>query len=112
MTKPNLVAAIVDRIPDLARENVINREITVGAMLAQLEPTATGIEAQVCEDIAQRQQVGFQKYGVSVANNPLALREWLNHAYQECLDQAVYLKRAMREMDDQWRAQLAKDLKG
>ncbi len=57
------------------------------------------IESQVCEDIIQRQRLGIAKYGTSVANNPLPLKEWLNHAYQECLDQAVYLKRAMAEMD-------------
>jgi hypothetical protein len=59
----------------------------------------SGVEAAVCEDIAKRQQLGIQKYGVTVAENPLDLREWLQHAYEECLDQAVYLKRAMVEID-------------
>ena len=59
----------------------------------------TGIEATVCEDIAKRQQLGIGKYGGTVADNPLDLREWLQHAYEECLDQAVYLKRAMAEID-------------
>lgn len=66
-----------------------------------LEPS--GIEAQVCADIARRQQLGIAKYGVTVAQNPLSLREWLEHAYQECLDQAVYLKRAMEEIDERWK---------
>ena len=60
---------------------------------------SSGVEAGVCEDIAKRQRVGLNKYGVSVADNPLDLRQWLNHAYEECLDQAVYLKRAMAELD-------------
>lgn len=60
---------------------------------------ATGVEALVSEDLAERQRKGKQKYGVSVIDNPLPLREWLQHAYEECLDQAIYLKRAMREMD-------------
>lgn len=59
---------------------------------------ATGIEAQVCEDIARRQQLGLMKYGVSVADNPLGLLAWLQHAYEETLDEAVYLKRAMAEL--------------
>lgn len=59
----------------------------------------TGIEAIVCEDIASRQAVGIAKYGVTVADNPLSLREWLTHAYQECLDQAVYLRRAITELE-------------
>jgi hypothetical protein len=62
-----------------------------------IEPTGT--EAAVCADIAKRQALGIAKYGTTVANNPLALRAWLQHAYEEVLDQAVYLKRAMEEMD-------------
>lgn len=57
------------------------------------------IETQVCADIKARQAVGVAKYGVTVADNPLNLRQWLQHAYEECLDQAVYLRRAMAEMD-------------
>ncbi len=57
------------------------------------------VELQVVTDIVDRQKRGLNKYGVSVANNPLSLREWLTHAYEECLDQAIYLKRAMMEID-------------
>jgi hypothetical protein len=59
----------------------------------------TGIEAQVCKDIAARQKKGIAKYGVTVLANPADLREWLQHAYKECLDQAVYLRRAIEEVD-------------
>lgn len=59
----------------------------------------TGIEKDVCEDIALRQRMGIAKYGTTVADNPLALRQWLQHAYEEVLDQAIYLRRAMAEMD-------------
>jgi hypothetical protein len=58
----------------------------------------TGIEAQVCADIEARQALGVAKYGTTVAANPLALVEWLQHAYEECLDQAVYLRRAIEEI--------------
>lgn len=60
--------------------------------------SATGTEAKVCEDIAARQRIGVQKYGFTVADNPLPLRQWLQHAYEEALDLAVYLRRSM---DDQ-----------
>lgn len=63
------------------------------------KPAATGTEAEVCKDIAERQQGGITKYNTTVRDNPLSLRQWLEHAYQECLDQAIYLKRAMEEMD-------------
>jgi hypothetical protein len=58
----------------------------------------TGTEAKVCADIAARQALGIQKYGTTVQNNPLPLRQWLQHAYEECLDQAVYLRRAMDQL--------------
>ena len=50
-------------------------------------------------DIARRQQMGMQKYGTSVEANPLPLRAWLQHAYEETLDQAVYLRRAIEQLD-------------
>ena len=59
--------------------------------------TPTGTEAEVCADIAARQANGIQKYGVSVAENPLSRREWAQHAYEELTDAAVYLKRMMSE---------------
>lgn len=65
----------------------------------KIEPT--GIEAMVCEEIARRQRVGIAKYGTTVADNPLPLREWLQHAYEETLDKAVYLRRAIAEIDAQ-----------
>lgn len=59
----------------------------------------TGTEARVCADIAERQALGIRKYGTTVEDNPLTLRQWLQHAYEETLDQAVYLKRAIEELD-------------
>lgn len=61
--------------------------------------TPTGIEAIVCDDIARRQALGLAKYGTTVAFNPGDLRYWLNHAYEETLDKAVYLRRAIAELD-------------
>ena len=60
----------------------------------------TGVEAEVCALIASRQRAGIAKYGMTVADNPLALRDWLQHALEELLDQAVYIKRAINELDN------------
>lgn len=59
----------------------------------------TGIEWEVCDDIAKRQATGVAKYGTTVADNPLELKAWLQHAYEETLDKAIYLKRAIREIE-------------
>ena len=66
---------------------------------APLAPHPTGTEARLCDDVARRQALGLRKYGCTVANNPLCLRQWLQHAYEEALDQAVYLRRAIEEID-------------
>lgn len=50
-------------------------------------------------DIIRRQQLGLAKYGVSVESNPLAFKEWLNHAYEETLDLAIYLKRSIEQLE-------------
>jgi hypothetical protein len=60
---------------------------------------ASGIEVMVCEDIAARQRLGIAKYGTTVMSNSAGLLEWMQHAYEECLDQAVYLRRAMHQID-------------
>ncbi len=72
--------------------------------------TPTGTEARVCQDIAERQERGIAKYGTTVADNPLSLEEWLQHAYEETLDKAVYLKRAIEEL--QRKAAALSDMKG
>ena len=66
-------------------------------------PAPTGIEKLVCEEIARRQQFGINKYGVSVADNPLSLKEWLIHSFQEKLDDVIYMRRAIQEIEDEER---------
>ena len=57
------------------------------------------IEQQVCADIMERKARGMVKYGISVADNPLLLKAWLQHQYEELLDAAIYCKRAIEEME-------------
>jgi hypothetical protein len=67
--------------------------------LMNTPPQPTGTEARVCADIAERQQLGIAKYGTTVADNPLALRDWLQHLYEEQLDAAVYTRRSIDQID-------------
>lgn len=62
-------------------------------------PPATGTEGRLCQMIASRQRLGLKKYGVSIAENPLPLREWLMHALTEGLDQCAYLLRVIEKID-------------
>jgi len=58
-----------------------------------------GTEAEVCADIARRQAMGINKYGTTVRNNELTLKQWLQHQYEELLDAAIYCKRAIEELE-------------
>lgn len=50
-------------------------------------------------DLLNRSEVGIRKYGVTLQRTDLNLKDWLNHAYEECLDQALYLKRSILEIE-------------
>jgi len=67
--------------------------------LAAMRGQPQGTEARGCDDICERQALGIAKYGKTVSENPLELREWLQHAYEEALDMAIYLKRAIEKID-------------
>lgn len=86
---------------------LLSREAFI-AEVKRVTINPTGIEKEVCIDIARRQELGIAKYGQTVADNPLKLKEWLQHAYEEVLDQAVYLKRAIAEIDFQEEVKRAK----
>lgn len=47
-------------------------------------------------DLLRRSEAGLVKYGVGLDRADLALDQWLEHAYHEALDMALYLKRAMK----------------
>lgn len=53
----------------------------------------------VRQDLLQRSQTGIKKYGVTLDRNDLSLKEWLQHTYEECLDQANYLKKTILELE-------------
>lgn len=64
-----------------------------------MEINVIGTEADVCADISRRQQMGIKKYNSTVRDNDLSLKQWLQHAYEETLDKAIYLKRAIEQID-------------
>lgn len=77
----------------------ISNAVLIAAAERAGQQFPSGIEAIVCQDITSRQQLGTVKYGTTVADNPLPLRDWLQHQYQELLDAAIYCRRAMEELE-------------
>lgn len=58
------------------------------------------IVESVRKDLDDRSKLGIEKYGVTLDREDIDLRGWLNHAYEETLDKALYLKRAIKELED------------
>jgi hypothetical protein len=59
------------------------------------------------KDIAARAEVGLAKYNTTMDREDLIASDWVQHAYEECLDMALYLKRLrkdMLEMEEELRA--------
>jgi len=54
------------------------------------------IIALVQNDLFEREQRGLNKYGTTVDRNDLTEEQWLQHAYEEALDLAVYLKKTIQ----------------
>lgn len=49
------------------------------------------------DDLDKREALGRKKYGTDVDRTDLTHKEWLQHAYEETLDKALYLKRAIEK---------------
>lgn len=55
----------------------------------------------VRQDLLDRSKIGINKYGVTLDRDDLSLEQWLQHAYEECLDQANYLKKSILQLQKQ-----------
>lgn len=60
------------------------------------DPNVEALRAMLLE----RSMVGIKKYGVTTDRDDLGLRDWLQHALEETLDKAVYLRAAIRKLDE------------
>lgn len=58
------------------------------------------IVEQVRNDLLIRSIVGIEKYNTTLDRTDIDLKGWLQHAYEETLDKALYLKRAIKEIDE------------
>lgn len=52
---------------------------------------------QVMIDLRNREKMGIEKYGVSVDKAELNAIQWMQHAYEESLDHAIYMKKLILE---------------
>ena len=50
------------------------------------------------KDLSQRAEVGLNKYNTTMDREDLTASDWVQNAYEECLDMALYLKRLRKDM--------------
>jgi anthranilate/para-aminobenzoate synthase component II len=43
--------------------------------------------------LKNRSETGIRKYGTTLDRTDLEVKQWIEHAIEECLDQALYLQR-------------------
>lgn len=55
--------------------------------------------ASVIKDMKDREELGKIKYKCTLDRQDLTLKDWLQHAYEENLDAALYLKRAILDLE-------------
>jgi DNA-directed RNA polymerase beta' subunit len=68
-------------------------------MRSKIDLTTDKIILEVIRDLNNRSIKGIKKYGITLERKDLTLKDWLQHAYEECLDQANYLKRSILELE-------------
>lgn len=67
----------------------------------QIKKLQSDTYIDVINDLVEREQMGISKYGVTVDQAQLSELEWMQHAYEEALDFAIYLKRMMKLKSNQ-----------
>jgi hypothetical protein len=69
------------------------------------------IVESVKRDLDARAALGLKKYGVGLERTDLSERDWVQHAYEEALDLACYLRRLLEEFDAKTESEKQKQCK-
>ena len=48
--------------------------------------------------LRSRSETGIRKYGTTMDRTDLEVKQWIDHAIEECLDQALYLMKIKDEL--------------
>jgi hypothetical protein len=77
---------------------VVDAETARGLNAPRSPAHVDTVVAEVRADLLARSAAGIAKYGVTLDRKDLGHAQWLQHGYEEALDLACYLKRAMRDL--------------
>jgi hypothetical protein len=56
---------------------------------------------RVVDKFVERSDVGFEKYGVTLEDDPSGMFAWLNHLQEEMMDAVLYLQKAKQQYEAQ-----------
>jgi hypothetical protein len=56
---------------------------------------------RVCQKFVGRSNVGYEKYGVTLEDDPSEMLTWLNHLQEELMDAVLYLQKAKEKYEAQ-----------
>jgi hypothetical protein len=56
---------------------------------------------RVVDKFVERSDVGFEKYGVTLEDDPSDMLAWLNHLQEEMMDAVLYLQKAKQQYEAQ-----------
>ena len=56
---------------------------------------------RVVDKFVDRSDVGFEKYGVTLEDDPSDMLTWLNHLQEEMMDAVLYLQKAKQQYEAQ-----------
>jgi hypothetical protein len=48
---------------------------------------------KIAQMLRSRSETGIRKYGTTLDRTDLEVKQWIDHAIEECLDQALYLQK-------------------
>ena len=54
---------------------------------------------RVVDKFVGRSDVGYEKYGVTLEDDPSKMLEWLNHLQEELMDAVLYLQKAKEKYE-------------
>ena len=54
---------------------------------------------RVCKKFVGRSDVGYEKYGITLEDDPSEMLEWLNHLQEELMDAVLYLQKAKEKYE-------------
>tara|TARA_R110001632_G_scaffold58640_3_gene142690 strand:+ start:7954 stop:8178 length:225 start_codon:yes stop_codon:yes gene_type:complete len=56
---------------------------------------------RVVDKFVGRSDVGFEKYGITLEDDPSDMLAWLNHLQEEMMDAVLYLQKAKQQYEAQ-----------